>query len=155
MRRSEGKLLLKSMLIPRGLVQQLPHASHKLQRCAVSVTRIARVHPDRPNLPGYPDNLMCGMKGRIRFGLAKPRGATIDTLAAKPFLRKMTLRLPKFLWPVPPTYGHVIAFDKEGKIVADLRDPSGKYPETTGVAETANRLYIQSLHAHGRRRASR
>lgn len=100
------------------------------------------------NLPGYPDNLMRGMNGRIWLGLAKPRGAALDDLAAKPFLRKMTLRLPKFLWPVPPAYGHVIAFDEEGKIVADLQDPSGKYPETTGVAETADRLYIQSLHAH-------
>ena len=99
------------------------------------------------NLPGYPDNLMRGMNGRIWLGLAKPRGATIDNLAGKPFLRKMTLRLPRFLWPVPPAYGHVIAFDEEGNIVADLQDPSGKYPETTGVAETADRLYIQSLHA--------
>jgi hypothetical protein len=31
--------------------------------------------------------------------------------------------------------------------VADLQDPSGAYPETTGVLETADRLYIQSLHA--------
>jgi len=100
------------------------------------------------NLPGYPDNLMRGMNGRIWLGLAKPRGAAVDNLADKPFLRKMTLRLPKFLWPVPPAYGHVIGFDEEGKIVADLQDPSGKYPETTGVAETADRLYIQSLHAH-------
>jgi len=100
------------------------------------------------NLPGYPDNLMRGMNGRIWLGLAKPRGAAVDNLADKPFLRKMTLRLPKFLWPVPPAYGHVIGFDEEGKIIADLQDPSGKYPETTGVAETADRLYIQSLHAH-------
>jgi hypothetical protein len=41
----------------------------------------------------------------------------------------------------------VIAFDEAGKIVADLQDPGGKYPETTGVLETADRLYIQSLHA--------
>jgi hypothetical protein len=31
--------------------------------------------------------------------------------------------------------------------VADLQDPRGAYPETTGVLETADRLYIQSLHA--------
>lgn len=99
------------------------------------------------NLPGYPDNLMRGLDGRIWAGFAKPRGATIDNLAGKPFLRKITMRLPKSLWPVPPAYGHVIAFDENGKVVADLQDPSGKYPETTGVTETADRLYIQSLHA--------
>jgi len=57
------------------------------------------------------------------------------------------VRLPKALWPVPPAYGHVIAFDEAGTIVADLQDPSGKYPETTGVTEIADRLYVQSLHA--------
>lgn len=99
------------------------------------------------NLPGYPDNLMRGLDGRIWLGFAKPRGATVDKLADKPFLRKVTMRLPKSMWPVPPAYGHVIAFDENGKIVADLQDPSGKYPETTGVTETRERLYIQSLHA--------
>ncbi|TFW03185.1 SMP-30/gluconolactonase/LRE family protein [Oxalobacteraceae bacterium OM1] len=99
------------------------------------------------NLPGYPDNLMRGMNGRLWVGLAKPRSAAADALAAKPFLRKVATRLPKALWPVPPAYGHVLALDESGKVVADLQDPSGAYPETTGVTETADRLYIQSLHA--------
>lgn len=99
------------------------------------------------NLPGYPDNLMRGMDGRIWLGFAKPRGATVDKLADKPFMRKVTLRLPRSMWPVPPAYGHVIAFSEDGKIVADYQDPTGQYPETTGVTETADRLYIQSLHA--------
>lgn len=99
------------------------------------------------NLPGYPDNLMRGLNGRIWVGFAKPRGATIDKLADKPFVRKMAMRLPKSMWPVPPAYGHVIAFNETGNIVADLQDPSGQYPETTGVTETPDRLYIQSLHA--------
>ena len=36
----------------------------------------------------------------------------------------------------------------------DLQDPSGAYPETTGATETADRLYIHSLHAHGDRLAA-
>ena len=87
------------------------------------------------------------MDGRIWLGLVKPRGAAVDKLSTQPFLRKVVMRLPKTFWPVPPNYGHVIAFDEAGKIVADLQDPSGKYPETTGAIETADRLYIQSLHA--------
>ena len=101
------------------------------------------------NLPGYPDNLMRGLAGKIWLGFAKPRNSTIDKLAMKPFLRKVTLRLPRSMWPVPKAYGHVIAFTEDGKIVADLQDPSGAYPETTSVTETADRLYIQSLHAKG------
>lgn len=101
------------------------------------------------DLPGYPDNLMRGRDGRIWLGLAKPRGSAIDNMAEKPWLRSITLRLPRVLWPVPPAYGHVLAFNEAGKIVADLQDPTGHYPETTGVTETEDRLYIQSLHAHG------
>ena len=101
------------------------------------------------NLPGYPDNLMRGLDGRIWLGFAKPRGAAIDNMAGKPWLRRLTLRLPRVLWPIPKPYGHVIAFTDDGKVVADLQDPAGAYPETTAITETADRLYVQSLHAHG------
>ena len=101
------------------------------------------------NLPGYPDNLMRGLNGKIWLGFAKPRNPTIDNLASQPFLHEVTLRLPRALWPIPPSYGHVMAFTEDGKVVADMQDPSGQYPESTGVTETADRLYIQSLHAKG------
>ena len=101
------------------------------------------------NLPGYPDNLMRGRDGKIWLGFAKPRNATIDNFADKPWLRALTLRLPRALWPIPQAYGHVMAFTEDGQVVADLQDPSGAYPETTAVTETADRLYIQSLHAKG------
>jgi sugar lactone lactonase YvrE len=105
-----------------------------------------------PNLPGYPDNLMRGLptadgKPKLWVGLTKPRSAVVDGMAEKPMLRSMTLRLPRFMWPIPPRYGHVIAFTEDGTIVQDLQDPTGAYPETTSVLETKERLYIQSLHA--------
>lgn len=101
------------------------------------------------NLPGYPDNLMRGLDGKIWLGLAKPRNPAIDNMAGKPLLRKLTLRLPRAMWPIPKSYGHVMAFTEDGKIVADLQDPAGAYPETTAVTETSGKLYIQSLHAKG------
>ncbi|MBL8327019.1 MAG: SMP-30/gluconolactonase/LRE family protein [Rubrivivax sp.] len=101
------------------------------------------------NLPGYPDNLMRGQDGRLWLGFAKPRNPTVDGMAGKPWLRELTLRLPRALWPVPRSYGHVMAFTEDGRVTAVLQDPSGAYPETTGVTETADRLYIHSLHAKG------
>jgi sugar lactone lactonase YvrE len=101
------------------------------------------------NLPGYPDNLTRGLDGKIWLGLAKPRNPTVDALAQKPWLRSLTLRLPRALWPIPQAYGHVMAFTEDGKVVADLQDPTGAYPETTAITETQDRLYVQSLHAHG------
>jgi sugar lactone lactonase YvrE len=101
------------------------------------------------NLPGYPDNLMRGLDGKIWLGLAKPRNPTVDALAQKPWLRSLTLRLPRVLWPIPKAYGHVMAFTEDGKVVSDLQDATGAYPETTAITETKDRLYVQSLHAHG------
>lgn len=105
------------------------------------------------NLPGYPDNLMRGAptadgKPKIWLGFAKPRNPLIDKLAEYPFARAMVMRLPRAFWPIPKAYGHVVAFTEDGKIVADMQDPTGAYPETTAVTETKDRLYIQSLHAH-------
>jgi sugar lactone lactonase YvrE len=100
------------------------------------------------NLPGYPDNLMRGRDGRIWIGMFRPRNPAADRLAQSPFLRKVILRLPRSLLPLGKSYGHVIAIDEDGRITADLQDPSAAYPETTGATETADRLYIHSLHAH-------
>lgn len=122
-----------------------PAANDLSAKAAVGGTPQAKILLS--NLPGYPDNLTRGSGGRIWLGLTKPRGAAVDKLSTQPLLRKVVMRLPRSLWPIPPAYGHVIAFDETGSIVADLQDPSGQYPETTGVLETADRLYVQSLHA--------
>jgi sugar lactone lactonase YvrE len=100
------------------------------------------------NLPGYPDNLMRGRDGRIWIGMFRPRNPAADRLAESPLLRKVILRLPRFLLPLGKSYGHVIAIDEDGRVTADLQDPSAAYPETTGATETQDRLYIHSLHAH-------
>lgn len=108
---------------------------------------LARILLD--NLPGYPDNLMRGRDGRIWVGLFKPRNPAADKLADKPFLRKVLLRLPRSMLPLGQSYGHVFAIDEDGRVTVDLQDPTGAYPETTGATETADRLYIHSLHARG------
>jgi sugar lactone lactonase YvrE len=99
------------------------------------------------NLPGFPDNLTRSAEGRLWTGLTKPRSAAVDMMADRAWLRALTLRLPRSVWPVPPVYGHVIAFDEDGRVVADLQDPVGRIAETSGVTEHGRRLYIHSLHA--------
>ncbi len=71
----------------------------------------------------------------------------IDRLSRWPSLRELTLRLPKALWPVPEAYGHIVAFDASGRVVADLQDAAGRLPETSGVTEYAGQIYVHSLHA--------
>lgn len=98
------------------------------------------------NLPGFPDNLTRGRDGRTWLGFSSPRSPKVDGLAGRPFLRELAWRLPQALRPPPERYGHVIAFDDAGHVVADLQDPSGAYAPATGVTETADRLYVPNLH---------
>ena len=44
---------------------------------------------------------------------------------------------------------HTSVHNTRRYVVADLQDPTGAYPETTAITETPDRLYVQSLHAHG------
>lgn len=99
------------------------------------------------NLPGFPDNLAAGMQGRFWLGLASPRNKLLDAFSDKPWVRKLVQRLPAFIRPKTVAYGHVMAIDGNGKVVASLQDPKGAYPVTTGVAETEEYLYISSLMA--------
>jgi sugar lactone lactonase YvrE len=155
------RVLLADLSFPNGIALSADEQSvfvaetgeYRIWKVAASAAGLSAKKPTPSatvllaNLPGYPDNLMRGQDGRLWVGLVKPRGAFIDNAAPKPWLRSLSMRLPKALWPVPPAYGHVFAFDESGKVLLDLQDPSGVYPETTAVTETEDRLYIQSLHA--------
>lgn len=99
------------------------------------------------NLPAFPDNLTRGSQGRYWLGLPQARSALADRLAAYPFLRTLTLRLPQAWLPAPAPYGHAIAFTEEGQVLADLQDPSGRWHDVTGITEAAGRLYLHSLVA--------
>ncbi len=101
------------------------------------------------DMPGYPDNISKGLDGRYWIGFTKPRSKLLDAMAARPWLRKIMLRLPQSLYPVPPPFGHVIAIDINGEVVRRMQDAQPEYPDTTGVTETAAGMYIHSLHAKG------
>jgi sugar lactone lactonase YvrE len=97
------------------------------------------------NLPGFPDNLTRDADGRLWTGFTAPRSAVIDSMSGRPWLRALSLRLPKSMRPLPPAYGHVIAFDEDGRVVADLQDPAGHISSTSGATVQDGRLYVQSL----------
>ena len=130
-------------------------AAYRIWKIAVNANEIDIDHSPQAtvvldNLPGYPDNLTRGLDGRIWFGMPRPRTSGMDWLAAHPALRKMLVRLPSSFMGEPKQYGHIAAFDEEGKIVVDLQDPSGKLSGgATGATETRDRLYLQSQLAPG------
>ena len=75
----------------------LPASGRSTAGRTTSTCRLARPQARvlLDNLPGYPDNLMRGHDGRIWVGLFKPRNPAADSLAQRPFLRKVLLRLPR------------------------------------------------------------
>jgi len=97
------------------------------------------------NLPGYPDNITAGSDGIFWLALAAPRDPKLDRLMARPFLRKIVLRLPEFLRPMPQKYGHVLGLDREGGIVHSLQDPTGQYAPITSAYEHDGHLYLGSI----------
>jgi sugar lactone lactonase YvrE len=97
------------------------------------------------NLPGFPDNINNGINGRFWVGLVAPRVDVLDTLADKPFLRKVVQRLPARVRPRAEPYAHVFAINGDGEVLMNLRDPAARYPSRTGVYETGNSLYLARL----------
>jgi len=126
--------------------------SYRVLRYWIDGPRQGQSEPVIEALPGFPDNLSTGMNGRYWVALIAPRNDLLDSLADKPFVRKIIQRLPAFLRPKAVPYGHVIALNQNGQVVFDLQDPTGAYPKTTGATETADYLYIGSLTAPEMRR---
>jgi len=125
-------------------IWRLPVDAHDLDLSAGPKAGAA-IHLD--NIPGFPDNLMRGEAGRIWVGCTKPRNPIIDRMADKPWLRKVALRLPKALQPIPKDHAHVFAFNEAGAIVANLQDPDGVFPDSTAACEFGGRVYLASLTA--------
>jgi len=121
--------------------------SYRVIRYWIAGERKGQSEPLIEALPAFPDNISAGEGDRFWVALVSPRNPVVDRLSDSPFLRKMVQRLPAFLRPKPVFYGHVIAVDSHGKVVADLQDPTGAYPMNTSVTETADHLYIGSLVA--------
>ena len=100
------------------------------------------------NLPGFGDNLKTGLNGRFWLGFAAPRKAIVDQLSDRPFLRKVILRLPRFVRPAADASSHVIAFNGDGEILMNMHDPDARYPTLTGVLETQRSLYLTTLYGN-------
>jgi sugar lactone lactonase YvrE len=118
------------------------------------VLRVGRDGADRGRattmvdaLPGFPDNLKRGADGRYWIALISPRNALVDRLSGWPRARKMIQRLPTSVRPKPVNYGHVVAVDDSGRVVADLQDPSGSLPMISTAFEVGDYVYLGSLSA--------
>ena len=119
--------------------------TYRVLRHWIAGPRRGLTEPLVENLPGFPDNLSTGPDGRFWLALISPRNQLVDQLSGSPFVRTMIQRLPTFVRPQAVAYGHVVAIDGTGRVLASLQDPDGTYRLTTGATEARDYIYVGSL----------
>ena len=98
------------------------------------------------NLPGFPDGISSNGKDKFWLALVTPRQALVDRMLPYPFVRKMVLRLPKFLQPGPQRYSFVLGLDMQGRVVDNLQNDSPDcYAQIANVVERNHTLYFGSI----------
>jgi sugar lactone lactonase YvrE len=98
------------------------------------------------NLPGFPDGISSNGRDRFWLALVTPRQAMFDRLQPYPFMRKMVMRLPKFLQPAPQRYSFALGLDRQGRVVQNLQNGSSDcYAEIANVVEHNGTLYFGSI----------
>ncbi len=99
------------------------------------------------NLPGFPDNITFNGRDRFWVALYAPRSAIVDWMGPHPFLRKMLARALRYLPPPVKVQAFALAFDPEGKLVANLQydGPDAFFPVTSVRERPDGNLYFGSL----------
>ena len=99
------------------------------------------------NLPGFPDGISSNGHDRFWLALVTPRQELFDhTLLPHPFLRKIVVRLPKFLQPAPQRYSFVLGLDQSGRVVQNLQNGSSDcFAQISNVVERNGALYFGSI----------
>jgi len=98
------------------------------------------------NLPGFPDGITSKGEAGFWLALVTPRDKTLDKLLPHPFLRKVVLRLPKFLQPAPKRYSFVLGLDQSGQVTENLQNGSPDcYAQIANAVERGGSLYFGSI----------
>ena len=98
------------------------------------------------NLPGFPDGISSNGKDKFWLALVTPRQPLVDRMLPYPFVRKMVVRMPKFLQPGPQRYSFVLGLDQQGHVVDNLQNDSPDcYAQIANVVERDGILYFGSI----------
>jgi sugar lactone lactonase YvrE len=98
------------------------------------------------NLPGFPDGISSNGKDKFWLALVTPRQPIFDKMLPYPAVRKMVLRLPKFLQPAPQRYSFVLGLDQHARVVQNLQNGSPDcYAQIANVVERNGSLYFGSI----------
>lgn len=119
---------------------------YRVQRLWLKDPKEGMVDTFIDNLPGFPDGISSNGQDKFWLALVTPRQALFDRVLPHPFLRKMIVRLPKFLQPAPERYSFVVGIDPQGRIVENLQNGTADcYAQIANVVERDGKLYFGSI----------
>jgi sugar lactone lactonase YvrE len=121
-------------------------AGYRIRRHLLDGPRAGTTEMLVENLPGFPDNLWLGSDGLVWAGIAAPRDRLLDRLLPLPgFLRLLIWNLPAAIRPKAVPMAWVMAFDRTGRVIHDLRTSDGTYGFVTSAAENRGTIVAGSL----------
>jgi len=102
------------------------------------------------NLPAMPDNLSFNGNDTFWAGMVSLRDSRIETLSAYPVIRRIMGALPLewFEALASSSYGFVLGFDLDGKVVANYQTHD-RYSAITSAYQHKDMLYLGSLTTSG------
>lgn len=125
-------------------------AEYRVRRYWLKGERVGQSEIFIDGLPGFPDNITYNDAGLFWLALYAPRDPGLDALlSGSAFMRRLAGRLPRFLQPAPKRHAFVLGLDLDGKVVANLQDPAGRYAPITSVRQSGPWLYFGSLSYRG------
>lgn len=119
---------------------------YRIHRIWLSGVKMGQSEIFIDNLPGFPDGLSSNRRDKFWLALVTPRDQTLDKLLPHPFLRKVVIRLPKFLQPAPKRYSFVLGLDVNGQVNTNLQNGSPDcYAQIANALEHDGSLYFGSI----------
>ena len=151
-KRGETRVVLEGLQFANGVavardgsfVLVAETGAYRVQRVWLDGPDAGKVDMLIENLPGFPDNINITERGTVWIALPTPRIASVDRMGPKPFLRKVTLRLPQSMHPAPTRYGLAIEVAADGSPIRSLHDPTGDVAFVASVMERGGELYLGS-----------
>jgi sugar lactone lactonase YvrE len=98
-------------------------------------------------LPGFPDGVSGNRQGRFWVALPTTRIPAVDRMHPRPWMKRLSSRLPDWLKPKPVPYGLVLELNESGDVIASYHDTDGGHvQEITSAEEHEGYLYLGTLH---------
>ena len=119
-------------------------SAYRVRRLWLSGPQRGEVDIIADNLPGFPDGINRDGHGGYWLAIPAPRDSLLDFAHPHPWLKRVLLRLPKWMQPAPKRYGLIVHLDHNGHPIESFHDPAGGFAPIANVVAHDGMLYLGS-----------